>query len=107
MSTEAIRPIALARGALLPAACICAMAYFGYHALQGNSGLLSLPHYRAQQQQLALTAASVAERREALEHRVALLARGGADPDLADELVRENLGLVRPDEVVVPLPKGD
>jgi cell division protein FtsB len=26
------------------------------------------------------------------------------DPDLADELVRRNLDLVKPDEVVVPLP---
>jgi cell division protein FtsB len=26
-----------------------------------------------------------------------------ADPDMADELVRKDLGLVRPDEVIVPL----
>ena len=26
-----------------------------------------------------------------------------ADPDLADELMRKDLGLVRPDEVIVPL----
>ena len=29
--------------------------------------------------------------------------RSGADPDLADEMVRSELGLVRPDEVIIPL----
>ncbi len=95
------------RAALLPAACIAAMAYFGYHALAGNSGLMSLSGYRAEQKRLSVTAASVAERRAVLERKVHLLARQGADPDLADELVRQNLGLVRPDEVVLPLSKGN
>jgi cell division protein FtsB len=32
-----------------------------------------------------------------------LLDPGKADPDLADEMVRSELGLVRPDEVVIPI----
>jgi len=32
-----------------------------------------------------------------------LLDPRSADPDLADEMVRGQLGLVRPDEVIVPL----
>ena len=35
--------------------------------------------------------------------RTALEAPPGADPDLADEMVRKDLGLVRPDEVILPL----
>ena len=38
-----------------------------------------------------------------LRHRSALLDPRKADPDLADEMVRDKLGLVRPDEVIVPL----
>ena len=38
-----------------------------------------------------------------LEHRSQLLDPRKADPDMADELVRKDLGLVRPDEVIVPL----
>ena len=38
-----------------------------------------------------------------LRHRSALLDPRKADPDMADELVRKDLGLVRPDEVIVPL----
>ena len=32
-----------------------------------------------------------------------ILAAVKADPDIADELVRKDLGLVRPDEVIIPL----
>lgn len=108
-SMTSVRPqsLLMMRGAMLPAVCIALMAYFAFHAIVGNSGLLSLPEYRAQQQELRLKAQYLAERRENLAHKVALLSDQGADPDLAEELIRENLGLVRPDEVVVPLPKGD
>ena len=36
-------------------------------------------------------------------NRRGLLDPNKADPDMADELVRKDLGLVRPDEVIVPL----
>ena len=36
-----------------------------------------------------------------LAHRVKLLDPNSADPDLSDEMVRKELGLVRPDEVVL------
>jgi len=41
--------------------------------------------------------------RAQLKHKSALLDPRRADPDLADEMVRKDLGLVRSDEVVVPL----
>jgi cell division protein FtsB len=41
--------------------------------------------------------------RAQLRHRSALLDPKKADPDMADELVRKDLGLVRPDEVIIPL----
>jgi cell division protein FtsB len=41
--------------------------------------------------------------RKALRHRSVLLDPRKADPDIAEELVRKDLGLVRPDEVIIPL----
>ena len=38
-----------------------------------------------------------------MRHRSALLDPRKADPDMADELVRRDLGLVRADEVILPL----
>lgn len=95
----------LVRGALLPAACICVTGYFAYHALAGNTGLLAWGGYKAEKVALTREAEAVAARKAALERRVALLDPRRVDPDLADELVRGNLGLVRPDEVILPLPK--
>jgi cell division protein FtsB len=47
--------------------------------------------------------AALKEERAQLRHRSALLDPRKADPDLADEMVRKDLGLIRSDEVVVPL----
>ena len=39
-----------------------------------------------------------------LDNRLALLDPKGIDPDLAEELVRRELGYVRDDEIIVPIP---
>ena len=39
----------------------------------------------------------------ALAHRARLLDPKGVDPDLSDEMVRSELGYVRPDEVIIPI----
>ena len=105
--TRASRLAALARAMLLPAVCLAVAGYFGVHAVASDSGLLAWGGIKTERDQLEAQAAVVAERKAALEHKVALLDPAHVDPDLADELVRDNLGLVRPDEVVVPLAPGD
>lgn len=77
------------------------VVYFGYHAIYGSRGLvayagLSQEVARAEQV-LKLTEAE----RERLQKRVKLLHPDGLDPDMLDERIRETLGLVHPDEVVV------
>ena len=79
-------------------ACLLLMGGVG---LAGPSGLLAwgensrlLEHRRAQ-----ITALE-AEQRE-LRNRVAMLDRDHADPDLVGELLRRNLNVVHPDEVVI------
>ena len=94
----------LLRGAMVPAACILVTGYFAYHALAGRTGVFALGGYKTQQVEMAEKAEAVAERKAHLERRVALLDPRRVDPDLADELVRGNLGVIRPDEVVVKLP---
>ena len=97
----------LARGAALPSLCILLLAYFGFHAFAGNSGLLAWGGYKTQRAELTAQLAAIEAKKLALETRVTLLDPRKVDPDLADELVRGNLGVVRGDEVVVPLPKAD
>ena len=100
-------PLARLRPWLLPAACLAWSGYFAFHAVTGDTGLLAWGGYRAEHARLQGQATGIATRKAALEHRVALLDPKHVDPDLADELVREQLNVVRKDEVVVPLTQGD
>lgn len=101
------RLLALARAAVLPALCVAIAGYFGFHAVASDSGLIAWGGYRAERTELEAKAVRIAADKAALTHRVALLDPRHTDPDYADELVRENLGVVRPDEVVVTIKPGD
>jgi cell division protein FtsB len=77
--------------------------YFGYHAVSGGRGLLAsqLLHdeLRAAEKRLA-----AAEReRSSLERRVQRLRPATLDPDLIDELARQTLSMVEPDDVIILL----
>ena len=100
---ETVRLGSYVRSAWLPTLCIGLVSFFAWHAVAGDSGVLALGGYKAEQVRLSVEAAAVARRKVDLERKVALLSPARVDPDLADELVRENLGVVREDEVVIQL----
>ncbi|WP_237829045.1 FtsB family cell division protein [Sandaracinobacteroides sayramensis] len=89
--------------AALPALCLLIILYFGTHALVGTSGYLALDDIRQDRAELEARKLVLEKRRAALERDIALLDPKGADPDYADELVRRHLGVIRPDEVIVPI----
>ncbi|WP_199553639.1 FtsB family cell division protein [Sandaracinobacteroides hominis] len=92
----------LMKRAALPAACLLIILYFGMHALFGPSGYLALDDIRQEKAELAQRQAMLMQKKAALSRDIALLDPRGADPDFADELVRRHLGVIRPDEVIVP-----
>ncbi|WP_164156300.1 FtsB family cell division protein [Sandarakinorhabdus rubra] len=93
----------LARAAL-PALCMTVGGYFAFHAATGPTGYLAWRDYTAQRAKLEVAVRDAREQQVALQRRLVLLDPRHVDPDLADELVRRNLDLVKPDEVIVPLP---
>jgi cell division protein FtsB len=93
----------LIRRAALPAVGLLIIANFLGYAVVGQNGVLSWGDYRAQKEAKAIELATLAEERARLSHRAELLDPNNADPDLADELVRSELGLVRPDEVIIQI----
>ena len=103
MTVKRPKSIGLIRRAAMPALALLVVGTFAGHAIAGPNGLFAWRGY-AQQLELRKTelAALQAEPAE-LKHKSALLDPRRADPDLADEMVRKDLGLVRADEVVVPL----
>ena len=95
--------MSLVRRAALPALALVVVGTFAGHAIAGPNGLLAWGGYHRDLEQRRAELASLEAERARLKHRSALLNPKKADPDLADEMVRKDLGLVRPDEVIVPL----
>ena len=93
----------LMKRAALPALCLLVILYFGTHALFGSSGFFALDDIRRSKQELYQQHAALSARKAAISRNIALLNPKGADPDFADELVRRHLGVIRPDEVIVPM----
>ena len=91
------------RRAALPALALVVVGTFAGHAVAGPNGLLAWGGYHRDLQERRAELASLEAERDRLRHRSALLNPKKADPDLADEMVRKDLGLVRPDEVILPL----
>ena len=91
------------RRAALPALALLIIANFAGYAVAGSNGVLSWGDYRRQKQDRQVELAQLEAERARLAHRAHLLDPRRADPDLADELVRKELGLVRPDEVIVAI----
>jgi len=91
------------RRALIPAAMLIVLAFFGGYAVLGPNGALAYGQYK---RQLVLAQARydrLDKQRAVLKNRVELLDPRHVDPDMADELTRKQLGVISPDEVILPL----
>jgi cell division protein FtsB len=93
----------LIRRAAMPALALIVVGTFAGHAIAGPNGILAWGGYHRALKERQVELAQLETERAQLRHHSALLDPRKADPDMADELVRKNLGLVRPDEVIVPL----
>ena len=94
--------LSLLRTALWPAVALFVIAYFAFAAVVGPNGLLSLAGYKDQKARQQVVLQTMEARRAQLHHRAQLLDPAHVDPDLADEIVRQQTGQVRPDEVILP-----
>ena len=95
--------LGLMRRAAMPALALIVVGNFAGYAVAGPNGLLAWGGYHRDLQERKAELAALQKEREQLRHRSALLDPRKADPDMADELVRKDLGLVRPDEVIISL----
>lgn len=97
------RNIGLIRRAFWPALAFLIVGNFAGYAIAGPNGLLAWGGYRHDLQARQAQLAQLERQKAQLQHRSNLLDPRHADPDLADELARRDLGLIRNDEVEVPL----
>jgi cell division protein FtsB len=91
------------RAKLVTAAALVALLLIAAYALLGPTGILAWAEYRQAINERSQELAKLEKERDALRNRQRLLDRDNVDPDLAGELMRKELNVVAPDEIVIPL----
>lgn len=71
--------------------------------LFGSTGLFAWSDYHRALQSRQIELAELKHEQARLVNRQHLLNPRHVDPDLADEMVRDSLNLIHPDDVVIPL----
>ena len=89
--------------AAFPALALLIIANFASYAVVGPNGVLSWGDYRRAKTEKSVQLAHLEAEKARLAHRVRLLDPRHVDPDLGEEMVRRDLGLVRPDEVIIQI----
>lgn len=91
------------KAAAMPALATLVVAFFGGYALFGSNGVLAWGEYSKALEARRADLIVVEREKALLANRVALLDPARANPDIVDELVRRDLGVAHPDELIVPL----
>ncbi len=82
------------------------VAYFAYHSVQGDRGIMAWIHMKLQVAQAETTYVRLHAVRTEFEARADRLRADKLDPDLLDERARITAGLVRADELVIYYPRA-
>ncbi|MHB1205641.1 MAG: FtsB family cell division protein [Rhodospirillaceae bacterium] len=80
------------------------LVYFGYHAVQGDRGLIAWWSLRYEIDKADAQLTLVTAEKQALERRVALLRPQSLDTDMLAERAHLMLGAVQGDDLIVPDP---
>jgi len=92
-----------AGNSLAPLICICLIIYVGYHAVNGDHGLITWYRLNMQINDLKAEQAQVSAELSVMQRRTTLLKPDSLDPDLLDERAREILGYADRRDLVILL----
>ncbi len=93
----------LARHQVTQGVALCSLLFMAGMALAGPAGLLAWGENSRLLGERERELRVLVSQRDELRNRVALLDPRHVDPDIAGELVRSNLNVVHPDEMVMLL----
>lgn len=82
---------------------LAALLLIASFAIAGPTGLLEWNETEELLEQRKAQIAEMQVKRDMLKNKVDRLHPDGADPDLVGELLRENMNVVHPDEIVITL----
>lgn len=84
---------------------VSVVAYFAYHTVHGDRGLVALTHLQSEVARAQSTLDQVRGEREEMERRASQLRPDNLDPDLLEERARDVLNQSHPDDMVILLPR--
>jgi cell division protein FtsB len=90
-----------ARHVIGPVIGISAVTYFGFHAVQGDRGLMAWWKIRQHIEVASISLREVTKERHALEQRVRLLHPESLDTDMLEERARIMLNYGHIDDIIV------
>lgn len=96
-----LKPRIRVRQVLVLLSCLSSSAYFGYHALHGRHGLVARNQLIERSNLMEFEIKSLEAVRMKLERDVALLAPELPNPDMVEEIARDVLGYVHPNDILV------
>ena len=85
---------------------LAALLLMGGMAIAGPSGVFAWSDASGELAQHEARIAMLQEQRDSLRQRVDALDPDNADPDMVVEMMRRNLNVVHPDEVILPKPEA-
>ncbi len=94
---------AMMRSVIGPGLALFALLGIAAYALLGPTGIIAWTDYRAALNERSSELTELEKQRDALRNQQRLLDPDNVDPDLAGELMRKELNVVAPDEVIVPM----
>jgi cell division protein FtsB len=89
------------RQVALPLLGACLSAYFVFHAIHGDRGILAWLRLNQELKAAAAEATQAADDRAAMERRVTLLSNTSLDLDILEERARVMLNYAHPDDLVI------
>lgn len=97
------RNVALPKDSLIQSLALVMLLVLGAVGVAGPSGVLALGENARLLEQREAEVKRLSAERDQLKNRVELLDPSHADPDLVGELLRRNLNVAHPDELVIPV----
>ena len=86
---------------MVPAICLVLLAYFAFHTINGDRGLMAFWQLSRNIGEVRQALDSVDARYDDLQRRVSLMRPDALDRDMLDEQARRVLMLARPDERIL------
>ncbi|MBP7952093.1 MAG: septum formation initiator family protein [Sphingorhabdus sp.] len=94
---------AMIRSVIVPFLALVMLLAIAAYALLGPTGIIAWTDYRSALNERSQELAALEKERDRLRNNRRLLTQDNVDPDLAGELMRKELNVVAPDEIVIPM----